>query len=165
MVTLAKIRWRQPCLASESVYLTTATTYPITATFFGISALFSKQVLPEIAPFAVGNGQNGTAFRPHIVLSAFRGDDFRHSLEVDDNVVVDSKEITWGQRFLEIAQRLGTGKSRLVNEMQVANRTIADNVGNVGRQDLLGRFPRPEYQCVEILLHKRRSLFRLLLIT
>ncbi len=143
MVTLVKIRWGQPCLASESVYLITATIHPRTATFFWITALFSKQVLPETAPFAVGNGQNGTAFHPHIVLSAF---DFRHMLEVDDNVVVDSKEITLGQRFLEIAQRFSAGKSCLVNEMQVANRTVADNVGNVGRQDLLGRFPRPEYQ-------------------
>lgn len=165
MVTPAKIRWRQPCLASESVYLITATIHPRTATFFWITALFSKQVLPETAPFAVGNGQNGAAFHPHIVLSAFRGDDFRHLLEVDDNVVVDSKEITLGQRFLEIAQRFGTGKSCLVNEMRVANRTVADNVGNVGnvgRQDLLGRFSRPEYQYVGILLHKRRSPFRLI---
>lgn len=119
-----------------------APVFTISATFFGITASFPEQVFPEIGPFAVGNRQHRAAFHPHVVPSALGGDDFRHMMEVDDGVVVDSEEVRFGQRFLEMAERFCAGEGRHVGEMQFAYGTVAHNVVDVGRPYLLGRLPR-----------------------
>lgn len=41
-----------------------------------------------------------------------------------------------------------------INEMQVANATIANNIGYFVWREMLGLFPRLQYKCVGVAIHK-----------